>query len=322
MIGATPSVAARTIAPARRRLQIALGLLWLLDGALQLQPFMFTKGLATQILMPTTAGQPAPLAAAITSAAHLVEPHVALFNGFAALVEVLIGLALLWRPTVRIGLLVSFAWALGVWALGEGFGMVLTGDASPLTGAPGAALLYVLLGLLVWPTAVSSISLPGASNRRVARIAWGALWLGFAALWLEPANRSPAAVHDQIAAAPSGAHWLSALLSSAADATAGHGAAIAIGGAAVSAAIGLGVLAGRAPRLLLALSLLVALAYWVLGQGLGGILTGTATDPNSAPLLMLLAVAVHTLAPATRRAHAAHTVHRPVKQRRALEGFC
>jgi hypothetical protein len=321
MIAATPAVPARTITPARRRLQIALGLLWLLDGALQLQPFMFTKGLATQILLPTTAGQPAPLAAAITSAAHLVEPHVALFNGFAALVEVLIGLALLWRPTVRIGLLVSFAWALGVWALGEGFGMLLTGDASPLTGAPGAALLYLLLGLVVWPSAASHLSEAGALERRVARIAWGALWLGFAALWLEPANRSPAAVHDQIAAAPAGAHWLSALLSNAAGATAGHGTAIALAGVAVSAAIGLGVLAGRAPRLLLALSLLVALAYWVLGQGLGGLLTGTATDPNSAPLLMLLAVAVHSLAPATGRAHATRPARRPARPRRAVEGF-
>ncbi|MGH9100811.1 MAG: hypothetical protein ACRDV8_11365, partial [Acidimicrobiales bacterium] len=30
----------------RRRLQIALALFWLLDGALQLQPFMFTRGFA------------------------------------------------------------------------------------------------------------------------------------------------------------------------------------------------------------------------------------------------------------------------------------
>ena len=30
--------------------------------------------------------------------------------------------------------------------------MIPMGMASPLTGAPGAVLLYALIGLLVWPT--------------------------------------------------------------------------------------------------------------------------------------------------------------------------
>jgi hypothetical protein len=34
----------------RRLLQIALGLLWLLDGLLQAQPFMFTRGVATEVI--------------------------------------------------------------------------------------------------------------------------------------------------------------------------------------------------------------------------------------------------------------------------------
>ena len=54
----------------------------------------------------------------------------------------------------------SFAWALGVWFFGEGLGMVLTGTASALTGAPGSVLLYGLLGLMAWPAA------RGARRRR------------------------------------------------------------------------------------------------------------------------------------------------------------
>ncbi len=42
----------------RRHLQITLGLLWLADGLLQLQPFMFTTGFAHQILAPAAHGQP------------------------------------------------------------------------------------------------------------------------------------------------------------------------------------------------------------------------------------------------------------------------
>jgi len=40
----------------------------------------------------------------------------------------------------------------------------------------------------------------------------------------------------------------------------------------------------------------LSLSYWVLGQGFGGILTGTATDPNSGPLFVLLAAILYPLA--------------------------
>ena len=41
-----------------RTLQIALGLLWLLDGVLQAQPFMFTSDFVTQVIAPVGQGQP------------------------------------------------------------------------------------------------------------------------------------------------------------------------------------------------------------------------------------------------------------------------
>jgi hypothetical protein len=55
----------------QRRLQAALGAAWLIDGALQLQPFMFSRGFVTQILEPTARGQPAIVARVIKAAAHL-----------------------------------------------------------------------------------------------------------------------------------------------------------------------------------------------------------------------------------------------------------
>jgi hypothetical protein len=48
-------------------------------------------------------------------------------------------------------LALSFAWALIVWWFGEAFGMLFMTMASPLTGAPGAVLLYGIIDLLVWP---------------------------------------------------------------------------------------------------------------------------------------------------------------------------
>jgi len=44
-------------------------------------------------------------------------------------------------------------------------------------------------------------------------------------------------------------------------------------------------------RAALTLAAVVALVTWVVGQNLGGIFTGAGTDPNSGPLLVLLAAA-------------------------------
>jgi hypothetical protein len=46
---------------AERKLQIALGLIWLIDGALQLQPFMFGRAFVTRIIAPNETAQPGPL---------------------------------------------------------------------------------------------------------------------------------------------------------------------------------------------------------------------------------------------------------------------
>ena len=157
--GAGPGrVSARTV-------QIGLGILWLLDGLLQLQPKMFGVDFANQVILPTAQGQPGPVSSAITHMAHLIAVQPALANVVFASVQILIGVGLLIRQTVRPALALSFAWALGVWALGEGFGMLFTGMASPLTGAPGGALLYAAIGLLVWPRTEP----PAAVRRRPAR---------------------------------------------------------------------------------------------------------------------------------------------------------
>ena len=180
--------------------------------------------------------------------------------------------------------------------IGEGLGGLLTGTASPLTEAPGAALLYVLAGLIVWPRAgrqTGNALAGGVLGERGARRAWAALWVGSAALWLMPANRTGNAVHDAIASAPSGAGWLSSIHQSVAAAATGRGLAIAIVAAGLSAAIGLAVLSDRWPIAALALSVLIALVYFVVGQGMGGVLTGSGTDPGTGPLLILLSVSVY-----------------------------
>lgn len=281
---------------AQRTLQVLLGAIWLLDGALQLQPFMFSKGFVAQVLEPNAHGQPRILADAITMSAHIFAQHLVAFDAAAAALQIVIGLALLHRRYVRVGLALSLAWGLGVWCFGEGFGGLLTGNASPLTGAPGAAALYVLAALVLWPAdrpPGRSVASRGLLGERGARAAWAALWLLLATLWLLPANTSPDAIKQAVAAAPAGAPWLAALVAWGRQAAGARGLTIALALALISVGVAVGVLFGRWAKPLLLIAAFVALAYWIFGQALGGIFTGQATDLNSGPLLILLCAALY-----------------------------
>jgi hypothetical protein len=279
-----------------------LGLIWLLDGALQFQSFMYSKGFV-QVITGTAAGQPHWLASSIKWAAHIFQSNITVLNTLFALTQVIIGLGLLYRPAVKGALALSFAWSLMVWWSAEAFGFLFSNTASPLTGAPGAVLLYAIIGLLVWPTERPG----GLLGLRGARITWAALWLVMAWLWLLAPNSTANATSAAISSAPSGAGWLTSLQHSAASATAGHGLPIALVLAGVSAAIGVTVALNWRPRTFLALGVILNLAYWVLGQGFGGILTGSGTDPNAGPLFIVLAFGMYALvgveAPAVRTRH-------------------
>ncbi len=277
---------------ARRTVQTVLGLIWLLDGALQFQSFMYGKGFV-QMLTGLTAGQPGWVASSVNWGATTLHSHQALFNTIAALVQVAIGAGLLYRRTVKAALAVSFVWALVVWWFGEAFGMLFMNMAMPLTGAPGAVALYALIGLIVWPNDRPG----GLLGVRGARTAWAAVWLAMAWLWLLAPSSSANAVHNAIIAAPAGMGWLGALQNNFAIAAKGNGLVIAIVLAAASAAIGVAVAANWRAKEFLALSVVLNVLYWVVGQGFGGIFAGGATDPNAGLLFIVLAYAMYTLIP-------------------------
>ena len=135
----------------RRALQLGLAAIWLLDGVLQCQSFMFTKAFG-QMLAATSPGNPGIVSSPINWNATLIEHHMVLLNAIFATVQLLLGLGIAYRPTVRLALAASIVWALGVWWFGEGLGGVLSGTADPLNGAPGAVILYALLAVLLWPS--------------------------------------------------------------------------------------------------------------------------------------------------------------------------
>lgn len=266
----------------RRGVQLALGAIWLLDAALQYQPAMFTKAFPAQMLVPSAAGQPGFVSGPVMLAARLISANPGAWNAAFATTQLALGAGLLFRSTARAALAGSIAWSLSVWWLGEGLGGIFTGLASPLTGAPGAAVLYALLAVLIWPAARAA-GRPGAWASvadgsplgRGARLAWVILWGAMAWLLL----RAPAQASVLTAVAGTHAAVITVIF------------AIACGVAAV------GVLAPAATRPALVIAMATAVAIWAAGEHFGGISDGMATDPNSGPLLALIVVAFWPLRP-------------------------
>jgi ABC-type Fe3+ transport system permease subunit len=71
--------------------QVALGLLWLLDGALQLQPYMFSPKFSAQVLRPAGSGQPTWVSAVVDVSARQVAGHPVAWNASFAAIQLALG---------------------------------------------------------------------------------------------------------------------------------------------------------------------------------------------------------------------------------------
>ena len=292
----------------QRVLQIVLGLFWLLDAGLQFQPFMFSSNFTTTYLLNNAQNQPDVIRWIITNVGNFVGPHVAVWNTFFALIQVAIGLGLLFRRTVRPALAVSFFWAFGVWFFGEGLGLIFTGSASALTGAPGSVFLYGLIGLMAWPRSAAAVEAEetepsvglassaagqGIGGAVTPSLVWCGYWSLAAILFLLPDNRTPTSVSSAITGMSSGepsaySHFLNSFGNHFGSGGVWTTWLLAIG----SLVVGFGPLVFRRPTPFLAAGGFLAMFFWVSGQGLGGIFTGSGTDPNTGPLIVLLALAM------------------------------
>src|SRR5262249_19464948 len=136
----------------RAVLRIGFRLLWVIDGLLQGQPAMV--GLATQVIKPESAESPAWVRSVVDWGAASWTFHPV--QAAAAAVWIQLGIGV-WMLAVRRGrwsqaaALAGVAWGLVVWVFGEAFGGVFAPGQRFLTGAPRAALLYVVAGALVAP---------------------------------------------------------------------------------------------------------------------------------------------------------------------------
>jgi hypothetical protein len=292
-----PAVSARGV-------QVALGVIWVLAGLFQFKSFMYTHGLITEVFGEAMEKQPAWIGSSMKTIDDFYGRDLTLWNTLAAQIQLAIGLGLIVsRKTVKPALLASFGWAFAVWWFGEGFGGLFSNTLpAPLMGAPGAVILYAVIGVLVWPSGRRGGRSPagmGPLGERGAQLAWAGLWLLGAFLWLVDVNRAREATSEMVEGMAEGSpRWLAKIQDWGVHHAQGHGTTIAIVLAALSVAVALGVFAPRPLRWgALAIGIVLSLAYWLFGQSLGGPFWAEgATDVNAAPLFVLLAVALFPLA--------------------------
>lgn len=291
----------------RRGLQIALGVVWLLDGALQFQPFMLSPGFGQQIISPAGDGQPAFVGAAVHWAARIIAVHPVAWDIPFAFTQMLLGLGMLYPRTAKAALAASLPWVVGVWYLGEGLGGITSGNASLLTGAPGAVLLYGVLALAAWPQDDRRPDVQAARARSLARLlsgrsdvpparwlalAWAALWALGAILQGLPASNSGTATGSAIShGADAVPGWLGNLDTSVGTWFTHHGGVV-YALIAIEALIGLAALFAKTVRFSAAAGIGLAVGIWLVPENFGQISSGQATDPNSAPLIALMGIAL------------------------------
>lgn len=282
----------------RKRLCQLLGLLWLIDGILQLQPQMFTMNMVNGVMKPMLEGQPGAIESSLNWIVQVTTQNLTLVNLTVAIVQILIGLSLLSGRGVKVALLASIAWSFIVWYGGEGMSMLLTGQASALTGAPGAVLLYALLALVVYPfSPTTDPDEGGILSRQQLRWALAIFWVLMALLQLQPYWWQDGQISQAISAMVGQGGFNSFLVDPVLQGLSNitSFAEIPLNIALIVVFLALGValffVENRHIRPVLVASIVVSLILWYGAQAFGMIFTGMATDFNSGLLLVVMALA-------------------------------
>ncbi len=245
----------------RLTFQRMLGAIWLFDGLLQFKPKMFTQGFLRVNVLTAIAGQPLWLAHLLHWEILIMSHPEWLFNLGIAVIQTSLGVLLLFNRHPRSALAMSIAWALAVWVFGEALGNLMQGQWSIVNGAPGAAVLYAIMAVVVWPLADQDDRWqPYAHRVAIITLVLGGLFT-MVSLWTSPMQ--------SVSLSVTGARALSILLAASIVGLitpARQWSALAIFGLSMTA--------------------------WILLQHIGYIWLAYATDINSGGLWALMALSL------------------------------
>jgi cytochrome oxidase Cu insertion factor (SCO1/SenC/PrrC family) len=282
----------------RQALRIGFGLLWVLDGLLQVQPDM-AVGLPSQVIEPTASSSPQWVQHLVNWAGTTWSYHPVQAGAATVWIQIGIGLWLLAAPRgslSRLAAAVSVGWGLVVWVFGEAFGGIFAPGLTWLTGAPGSVLVYCVAGaLLVSPDRWWRTPRLG----RAVLAGYGVFLVGMAVLqawpgrgfWGTSNGQQDTLVNMiQSMAQTSQPQFIASLVSGFGGFVSRDGFAVNLVVVIMLAGTGLAFLSGRRAIIRSALIAYIALCLvvWVLIQDLG-FFGGLGTDPNSMIPLALLA---------------------------------
>jgi cytochrome oxidase Cu insertion factor (SCO1/SenC/PrrC family) len=288
-----------------RVLRIGFGLLWLLDGILQVQPGM-AAGLPSQVIEPTAETSPAWVQHLVNWAGTTWSYHPIQAAAATVWIQVGIGLWLLAAPKgwlSRLAGMASLGWGLVVWVFGESFGGIFAPGLTWLFGAPGAALIYCVAGALLalpdryWHSPRLGRAVLAGFGLFLAGMAILQAWPG-RGFWQGISNGQQGTLTGMVqsmAQTPQ-PQFIASLVSGFGSFVRADGFAVNLFAVIVLAAFGVAFLAsglsGRRAvlRPATAAFVVLCLADWVLIEDFG-FFGGLGTDPNSMIPMALLAVA-------------------------------
>ncbi len=277
---------------ARRVLRIGFGVLWIVDGLLQLQSAM-PLGLPASVVQPSASSSPTWVQDVVHLGVRIWTDHPVQAAAATVWLQVGIGAMLLLAPRgrwSRLAGLMAVGWGLVVWVFGEGFGGIFGQGSSWLFGVPGAVIFYCVAGALV---ALPDRSWSSPRLGRLVLRAMGVFLIGMAVLQAWPGRgfwqgsvrgatpgTLPAMVRQMSQTAQPG--FLSSTVRAFGDFDASHGWAVNLFVVVALAAIGIAFCTAheKVVRPALVAAVVLGVADWVLVQDLG-VLGGVGTDPNS-----------------------------------------
>jgi len=277
---------------ARRVLRIGFGLLWLLDGLLQLQSAM-PLGLPSSVVQPTASSSPGWVQHVVNFGVKVWTDHPVQAAASAVWLQLGIGALLLLAPRGRWSRLAGLAatgWGLVVWVFGEAFGGIFSPGASWLFGTPGAVLFYCAAGALV---ALPERAWSAPRLGRLVLRGTGLFFVGMAVLQAWPGRgfwqgavrgSSPGTLTTMVRQMSQTTQPgpLASTLRAFGRLDSSHGWGINLVVVVLLAAIGIAFWVGtpRVVRPAVYVAVALCVADWVLVQDLG-FLGGVGTDPNS-----------------------------------------
>lgn len=266
----------------RRFVQSLLGIIWFIDGLLQLKPQMFTPEFSKQVILATAQGQPLWIATIIHWGGDIVLYHPISWDFIFALIQLGLGSAIIFNIRIRTAIIASLVWSGIVWIFGEGLGQLFTGQALLLSGAPGAVLIYGLIAIAIWPNSHDKY-VWSKSKIRFSQYALATLYTLGCILNFQNSSLFQGGFSNAIAIS-----WLQKAVS-------GYDVILSISFGLIEFILAVLLFFKIWLRYTIYVSILLSLVFWWIGQEFGQIFDPLSTDFNSGLLFVLLSICAYPM---------------------------